>query len=444
MKHGVCGWFTGSGYRCGRFVWLSGLVALFCGAGAARGDIESVVGTYTSLDVLFEITFTEPSLPQDGWVFQIFFDTDNNLNSGYGEGYERLVRGVEYATPLTIHYRSTISGSGPGGWGSSLTTLPVVWVNDQHVQVRVVLASAGLTTGNIRYTVEAYKDGRLMSSARLARTVAATITDCNGNGVVDTQDITSGLSKDCNGNQVPDECDLSSGGSADCNSNGKPDSCDIASGNSTDCSVNGIPDECEEDCNSNGIGDSCDVVDGTSEDCDGDMVPDECAPVAVASGCRWINVHPPAGPRKVAIRVTGDTQDPRVACVSRYVQVDGRLGLSPVYQFPEEWCTVYVHGTALMPNATYTVQLIDGVTFFPPRVVTTPRWADVNQDGLLNVTDIHAVVLHIAGSTKFEPEAVDIGPCVPDGFVNVTDVQTAVLAFAGLPYESSSCAQPCQ
>jgi hypothetical protein len=103
-----------------------------------------------------------------------------------------------------------------------------------------------------------------------------------------------------------------------------------------------------------------------------------------------------------------------------------------------------VHGTAVMPNATYTVQLVDGVTFFPQHVITTARWADVNGDAFLNISDVQAVVLVISGISDIEPHAADIGPCVPDGFVNVTDVQTAVLAFSGLPYEASACLQPCQ
>ncbi len=38
--------------------------------------------------------------------------------------------------------------------------------------------------------------------------IPGTSEDCNGNGVPDSEDISSGTSADCNGNQVPDECDL--------------------------------------------------------------------------------------------------------------------------------------------------------------------------------------------------------------------------------------------
>jgi len=414
-------------------------------AGATRGDIQSVVGSFTAVDLLFSIDFTEPTLPQNGWTFQIFLDTDDSLSTGYGAGFERLIRGVEYTGPSLIHYRSTQSGGGPGGWGASLATLPVVWEDPQHVEILLIPSSLGLPSGNLRYTVELYQDGRLVDEVRLARTIGAPgPVDCNHNGIADSTDIANGTSGDCNANSIPDECDTEVGSFDDCNNNNVPDACDISSGTSSDCTSDGVPDECDEDCNGNGVGDSCDISGGASEDCDGDLLPDECAPTADALGCRFLGVHPPAGPRKVAIRVIGDPQDPNVSCVSRYVQADGRLGISPVYQFPQEWCTAYVHGTAIRPSAKYTVQLIDGVTFFPPQTVTTPRWADIDGNGFLNVTDIQTVALYIAGSRTFAQEAVDIGPCIPDGFVNITDVQTAVLAFNGVPYESTSCLQACQ
>jgi hypothetical protein len=67
----------------------------------------------------------------------------------------------------------------------------------------------------------------------------------------------------------------------DCNGNGVQDALDIAYGVSLDCDSSGIPDECEysdpyADCNENGIADICDVISGTSEDLDGDYIPDEC------------------------------------------------------------------------------------------------------------------------------------------------------------------------
>jgi len=114
---------------------------------------------------------------------------------------------------------------------------------------------------------------------------SAVFPDCNGNGVLDTEDIITGFSQDCQSNGIPDECE----GLPDCNSNGIPDECEsLPDCNSNgvpdlcepdlDCNGNGIPDECESlpDCNYNGIPDTCDVLGSFSADCQPDGIPDEC------------------------------------------------------------------------------------------------------------------------------------------------------------------------
>ncbi len=53
------------------------------------------------------------------------------------------------------------------------------------------------------------------------------------------------VSNDCNGNDVIDSDDLANGTSTDHNNNFAPDECDIAGGTSLDCNHNGIPDEVE-------------------------------------------------------------------------------------------------------------------------------------------------------------------------------------------------------
>jgi hypothetical protein len=49
------------------------------------------------------------------------------------------------------------------------------------------------------------------------------VTDCNGNGVEDAEDIAFGTSQDCEPDGVPDECQCD-----DCDGNGLPDSCELA------------------------------------------------------------------------------------------------------------------------------------------------------------------------------------------------------------------------
>ncbi len=88
--------------------------------------------------------------------------------------------------------------------------------------------------------------------------------------LIDRLEVFGFFVQDCNGNGVNDHCDISSGLSNDCNNNGIPDECE------DDCNGNGVPDSCEPDCNGNGIPDPCDITAGSSEDCNANGIPDEC------------------------------------------------------------------------------------------------------------------------------------------------------------------------
>ena len=97
--------------------------------------------------------------------------------------------------------------------------------------------------------------------------------DCDGNALVDSCEIADGLIGDCDLNGLSDSC------GADCDGDGTPDECEILAGN--DCDGNGVPDDCEPDCNANFSADVCDIADGFSEDCDLNGVPDECQDTTV-------------------------------------------------------------------------------------------------------------------------------------------------------------------
>jgi formylglycine-generating enzyme required for sulfatase activity len=101
--------------------------------------------------------------------------------------------------------------------------------------------------------------------------IAAGAADVNGNGRLDS------CEPDCNGSGLPDSWEVTTGLVPDCNSNGQPDSCDVAAGGgSSDVDQNGIPDECKADCNDNSLPDAFEIATGQAVDCNGNGVPDPC------------------------------------------------------------------------------------------------------------------------------------------------------------------------
>ncbi len=89
---------------------------------------------------------------------------------------------------------------------------------------------------------------------------------------------------DCNGNGVRDDVDISSGDSFDCNTNGIPDDCEIETCPGDpycgDGDGNGLLDSCDgydlSDCNQNGLSDEAEIVAGLVDDCNQNTVPDGC------------------------------------------------------------------------------------------------------------------------------------------------------------------------
>ncbi|MDB4780253.1 VCBS repeat-containing protein [Planctomycetota bacterium] len=136
-----------------------------------------------------------------------------------------------------------VSGGNPGsiGWSRNLR-------GRQFSSQEVI---SPLASGNDLDVADLDGDGDLdllsasCSSARIAWYENLTVSDCNGNGVIDELDITVGTSSDCNGNGVPDECELLEGVAGDCNGNGVLDSCELLSGAALDCNGNGVLDCCE-------------------------------------------------------------------------------------------------------------------------------------------------------------------------------------------------------
>ena len=105
--------------------------------------------------------------------------------------------------------------------------------------------------------------------------------DCDGNEILDVDEIAMNAGLDCDVNGILDFCEIVADAGLDCDVNGTLDSCEIAADAGLDCNTNGVLDACElrgTDCNSNGVLDACDVSEGTSEDANQNGKPDECDP----------------------------------------------------------------------------------------------------------------------------------------------------------------------
>jgi len=179
-----------------------------------------------------------------------------------------------------------------GGWpGEGNIDADPLFANaalgDYHLLAASPCRNAGPPNASLAPPTDFEGDPRVLEG-RVDMGIDEFADDCNGNGVLDWQDLQAGTSSDCADDGIPDECQPL----VDCNGNGNSDACDIAMGRSTDCNHNGLPDECESladcdgdgipdacedaDCNGNGVPDACDLAAGTSVDTNGDGILDEC------------------------------------------------------------------------------------------------------------------------------------------------------------------------
>lgn len=107
--------------------------------------------------------------------------------------------------------------------------------------------------------------------------------DCNGNGTLDSEDISDGAA-DVDGNGIPDACEVN------CNANIWPDVFETAIGLAPDQNGNRVPDGCEADCNGNAIADFVEIDNGTLTDLDRNEVPDSCQDCDSNAVTDWIDL----------------------------------------------------------------------------------------------------------------------------------------------------------
>lgn len=175
--------------------------------------------------------------------------------------------------------------------------------------------------------------------------------------------------------------------------------------------------------------------------CEGVLIPS--APTALTQGPKAFSVtpNPQAAVTPVALHVTS----PDYPCLDQYVQADGSLGNSPVHQLPATWGTIVVTGSQVVPSSTYDIVEECDSFSSPLTSVDTCLWGDINCSGIVNVADIQLMVFAFQGNySGFPFERFDIAPCTPNGIINVTDIHRVVLAQTIAQPYSFFCPIPCQ
>lgn len=165
------------------------------------------------------------------------------------------------------------------------------------------------------------------------------------------------------------------------------------------------------------------------------------APVAFDIGSRYLAITPPDVADPVALLVTGDATNPSVSCLSAYVQSDATLGPAPVFQTSDEWGVgaLQVAGSEIVPDTEYGVQADHGSPGAPllsgASTLTTWRWGDANNDGIVDLSDILCVLDGFEGRfVNCSRYAVDLLPNQPEFLIDLSDILAMLDAFQGAPY----------
>ncbi|MHC5108459.1 MAG: immunoglobulin domain-containing protein [Planctomycetota bacterium] len=166
-------------------------------------------------------------------------------------------------------------------------------------------------------------------------------------------------------------------------------------------------------------------------------------PSMAASGGRYVAATPQAVcDDDVALLLTS----PDYPCISAYVDADGSLTDTPLFQPPSTWLTVQVFDELIVPGAAYSIQAeLPGGDLSAGSVATTFAWGDVDNNTVVNFADVQLTVF--AFQADFENvtlEAADLEPCQPNGVANFADVLRGVNAFQGLTYPETGCLIPCE
>lgn len=162
-----------------------------------------------------------------------------------------------------------------------------------------------------------------------------------------------------------------------------------------------------------------------------DVRPQALRPCAVSGvGSRYLSISAPTGARSIALSVESSAHP----CLVKYVQPDGSLGETPIFQLGSRWGTLSVGDGDLLPQTQYKVRAISAEAISPYTNASTWKWGDGNHNGFVNLDDILCVLNGFSGNFPIcSLESVDLTGMgnAPDGTVNLMDILAVLNAFSG-------------
>ena len=186
-----------------------GLLAI----GEGGGSTSSTVGNWNSLMSNYGVSYSSSVLYPGGNVVSGF--VAHEVTTGI------LSHGLDYYRPMLSITAPAVDLTASGALDDS------VWAVAQGADGAGNVAFLTDTTAFVDFGTGGDYELSDLDNRKIFRASLEWIADidCNGNGISDDEDITSGASADCNGNGVPDECDVAAG-AADLDADGTPDECE--------------------------------------------------------------------------------------------------------------------------------------------------------------------------------------------------------------------------
>lgn len=169
-----------------------------------------------------------------------------------------------------------------------------------------------------------------------------------------------------------------------------------------------------------------------------------CTPTVLAVGPRYLAITPPADQASLALRIESEV----LPCTPKYVDENGLLTDTPVFQSSAAWGTVFVADREIIPSIEYSVvadvrQEHEAENLTPAVTATTWSWGNVDNDGVIGLFDLLCVLDGYQDIfTNCSLQSVDLMGQTPNRMVDVFDILAVLDAFQEIAYpDPNPCVQ---